>query len=148
VYATANGVTSLPPEILRKGRFDEMFSVSLPDAGEREEILGILVEKRGRKGIAKRLMLGSVAELSEGFTGAELEGALDAAMFSAFDGGQELSTDDIQTAVRNTVPLSKTMERQIREVEEWCKGRTVPAGRRESVEKAVFETGSHRVVSV
>lgn len=127
VYATANDVQGLPPELLRKGRFDEMFSVDLPTIGERADIFGIHLRKKGR---AKLIEKGAInvdtlaAHVSEGFTGAEIEAAIIEGMYSAFDANREVVTKDIEDALSNSKPMSKMMAEKILAIRKWCKDRT------------------------
>ena len=121
VIATANQVTLLPPELLRKGRFDEIFFVDLPDAREREEIFRIHVHKRRRD--TQRFDLGALARQSEGFSGSEIEQAVISALYDAFDVGRDLGTADITQAVGETVPLSRTMETELSTIRNWARSR-------------------------
>ncbi|MCC8190760.1 MAG: AAA family ATPase, partial [Planctomycetes bacterium] len=126
VAATANNVASLPPELLRKGRFDEIFFVDLPDSQERQVILTIHLRRRGRDPDA--FDLPQLAEAARGFSGAELEQALVSGMFDAFyENGRDVTTADILKAVQETVPLSQTMEEEIGWLRDWCRTRTRPA---------------------
>lgn len=125
VIATANNVASLPAELLRKGRFDEIFFVDLPGARDRAEILS--VHLIGRRRDARAFDLDRLAALSEGYSGAELEQAVVAGLYAAFAAGRELSTDDVARAIQETVPLSKTMSEQIDGMRAWAKGRARPA---------------------
>lgn len=126
VVATANNVASLPPELLRKGRFDEIFFVDLPSRHERANILAIHLRRRGRNPAAFDLR--RLVEATEGFSGAEIEQAVVSGLFDAFyDGGREVVTQDILTAVSETVPLSQTMLEEIEGLREWCRARTRPA---------------------
>lgn len=130
VFATANDVTGIPPELLRKGRFDEMFSVDLPNKEERMEILEIHIKKKNRGHLltAKKLDVNHFSgETSEGFTGAEIEAAINEAMYAAFDAEKDLNDVDLQYAFDNTNPLSKTMREKIDKIREWCLKRTRPA---------------------
>ena len=128
VYATANNVSALPPELLRKGRFDETFSVLLPSPSERREIFIIHLTKRNRGALAaKTVDLDQMVLKTEGYSGAEIEAAITEAMFSSFHSKRELLWADIQTALDETVPLSQMMSEQIKAMEKWCEGRTRPA---------------------
>lgn len=121
VVATANSIADLPPELLRKGRFDEIFFIDLPSLGERREILRIHVNKRGRD--PQKYALDDLAALADGFSGAELEMAVVEAMYSGFGQGREFSTKDIAEAVTATVPLSRTMAEEIGSLRDWAKTR-------------------------
>ena len=117
VIATANDITSLPSELLRKGRFDNLFFIDLPNEIERAQIFKIHLEKRGRD--PKKFNLNDLAEASEGFSGAEIEQSIVDALFDVFimdAGSVDITTDNILTALNNQVPLSKTKEKDIREL--------------------------------
>lgn len=128
VIATANDISQLPPELLRKGRFDEIFFVDLPTEEERREILRIHIARRGRKEGA--FDLAALAAASKGFSGAELEQAVVAGMFDAFSAGRELQTADVAKELAATVPLSRTMEEGLAKLRAWADGRARPAGLR------------------
>jgi ATP-dependent 26S proteasome regulatory subunit len=125
VVATANDISQLPPEMLRKGRFDEIFFVDLPSESEREEIFTIHLRKRNRD--PQGFDLPQLAKESEGFSGAEIEQAVISALYDAFEQGRELITEDVVRAVKETVPLSVTMREDISFVRRWAKGRARPA---------------------
>ncbi|MBT3380721.1 MAG: AAA family ATPase [Lentisphaerae bacterium] len=125
VIATANDVTQLPPELLRKGRFDELFFVDLPDEGEREAIWRIHVRHRERDD--GNLDVNAFVKLSDGFTGSEIEQAVIDAMFDCFDNGDDLSTGSVIHAIQNTVPLSVTMAEDIERLRKWATNRARPA---------------------
>ena len=95
VFATSNNISQLPPEMLRKGRFDEIFFVDLPAQKTREEILRIHLEKKDRGDLADEFDLEALAKASPGYSGAELEEAVKDALFQAFDEGRELEEHDI-----------------------------------------------------
>lgn len=122
VCATANDVSALPPELLRKGRFDEIFFVDLPTPQEREAILEIHLRKRGRK--SEKFELDELVKVTDGFTGAEIEEAINDAMFAAFDEEREFTTQDIKVAVEATSPLSKFMGEKVATLRAWAKNRT------------------------
>lgn len=129
VVATANDVSKLPPELLRRGRFDELFFVDLPTAAEREEIISIYVQKGLKRSLAPEL-LSQLVKLSEGFAGADLEAAVRDVVKQAFVKGDQSVTD--QTFLNfftNVVPLSQTSPEQIDAIRAWGKERAVPAGR-------------------
>ncbi|TNE90346.1 MAG: AAA family ATPase [Deltaproteobacteria bacterium] len=121
VVATANRIDMLPPELLRKGRFDEIFFVDLPTRAVREEILAIHLERKRRD--PKDFALADLAERSVGFSGAELEEAVREGMYDAFAEGLELSSDHIARALDKTFPLSRTMRDQIDSLRHWAKVR-------------------------
>lgn len=125
VICTANDISHLPPELLRKGRLDEIFFVDLPDERERREILRIHLQKRQRD--PAQFELQELVRLSEGFSGAEIEEAIIAALFDALSQQQDLSTELIRGALQETVPLSKTMSEQMTVLRNWAAGRARPA---------------------
>jgi len=151
VAATCNNVTVLPPELIRKGRFDELFFVDLPNAAERKQIFAIQLTKRKRK--PEDYDLARIAEAAKGFSGAEIESAVQGAMYAAFsrDGTcgdracpvaadaskqdlrtQDLRTEDLLTALSSTVPLSITRAEEIATLRAWAKDRAVWASAQES----------------
>jgi len=125
VVATANDISQLPPELLRKGRFDEIFFVDLPAESERREVFEIHLRKRSRD--PKTFDLDRLAKESDGFSGAEIEQAVIAALYVAFEQGRDITTEDVSAAIKEAVPLSKTMREDIAMVRRWAKGRARPA---------------------
>jgi ATP-dependent 26S proteasome regulatory subunit len=125
VIATANDISNLPPELLRKGRLDEIFFVDLPTVVERKEIFRIHLTKRGRN--PADFDLDDLARVSEGFNGAEIEEAVIAGLFDAFSGQSELNTAIVKGAIADTVPLSKTMSEELNRLRTWAAGRSRPA---------------------
>lgn len=121
VVATANRIDMLPPELLRKGRFDEIFFVDLPPRETREKILAIHLEKKQRN--PSEFNLADLANNSQGFSGAELEEAVREGLFDAFAEGRELCTEHIEHALKKTFPLSLTMREQIDNLRKWAKVR-------------------------
>jgi len=121
VVATANSVSGLPPEMLRRGRFDELFFVDLPNYHERQHILSIHLGKRGWKSDKYDLM--SLANKSEGYSGAELEQVVVAAMIDAYGQGRVLAQEDLDKARDQLVPLSVTMEEKVFQLREWANSR-------------------------
>ena len=121
VIATANNVAQLPPELVRKGRFDEIFFVDLPSAEERTQIWRIHLLKRNRDPDA--FDLGSLAMASDGLSGAEIEQAVIAGLYEAFDKNRPLEMDDLLEVLHDTVPLSRMMEEQIAGLRAWAKQR-------------------------
>jgi SpoVK/Ycf46/Vps4 family AAA+-type ATPase len=121
VVATANDISQLPPELLRKGRLDEIFFVDLPGREERAEIFRIHIAKRGRETAA--FDVDSLADASQNFSGAEIEEAINSALYDAFYAGRDLLPGDVQAALAETVPLAKTMEEQIGHLRAWADGR-------------------------
>jgi ATP-dependent 26S proteasome regulatory subunit len=130
LIATANDVTALPPEMLRKGRFDEIFFVDLPDGPEREQIFAIHVTKRKRD-LAK-FNLKTLSKATDGFSGAEIEQIVVGALYIAFDAGRELMQKDLLAEAKNVVPLSVMMREEIDELRTWAEMRTRPASKREN----------------
>lgn len=125
VIATANRVERLPGEFLRKGRFDEIFFVDLPNEEERKEIFKIHLSKR--RPDAERFDFDQLSKVCEGFSGAEIEQGLISAMYEAFAQGREFTQLDIIAAIRATMPLSKTMSEQVTALRDWARQRARPA---------------------
>jgi len=121
VVATANDISQLPPELLRKGRFDEIFFVDLPSEEERKEVFAIHLRKRKRDPAAYDI--DSFASASAGFSGAEIEEAVVSALFTAFGAGHELTNEDILKALSDSVPISVTMSEEIAELRAWASER-------------------------
>jgi AAA+ superfamily predicted ATPase len=121
VVATANDVSKLPPEFLRKGRFDEMFFVDLPDQTERAQIWEIVIARHGRK--PGDYDTTELAKPCDQFTGAEIEAVFIDALHEAFAENREPAAKDIQEATTNTVPLAQLMDGQIASLRQWAKGR-------------------------
>jgi ATP-dependent 26S proteasome regulatory subunit len=121
VVATANDISQLPPELLRKGRLDEIFFVDLPNREERVEVFKIHLAKRNRP--PEAFEVESLAEASKDFSGAEIEEAINSALYDAFYDKQELTTAHVFTALTQTVPLARTMEEQISGLRRWAEGR-------------------------
>jgi SpoVK/Ycf46/Vps4 family AAA+-type ATPase len=126
VVATANDISNLPPELLRKGRLDEIFFVDLPGLEERQEIFGIHLRRRNRE--AETFPLPELAGKSEGFSGAEIEEAINSALYEAFYEGVALEERHLFEALNQSVPLSRTMHEHLGQLREWAKGRARPAG--------------------
>lgn len=125
VVGTANEVRGLPPELLRKGRFDEIFFVDLPNVHERLEILDIHIRRKGRDPLKYDLL--AVAEETERYSGAELEQLVISALFLSFSADRELAQDDLVRVARETVPLAVTMDDRLKELREWARPRARPA---------------------
>ena len=121
VVATSNDVTSLPPELLRKGRFDEIFFIDLPSKAERIDIFRIHLKKRKRS--PDDFDLNRLADATPGFSGAEIEAVVIESLYNAFDDTTEMTTDSIIVAARQTVPLSMTMRERIEDLREWAEQR-------------------------
>ena len=125
IVATSNDVTRLPPELLRKGRFDEVFFVDLPDADVREKIFEIHLGRRGHD--SKAFDLTRLAAVTEGFSGAEIEQVVVSAMYAAFYGDAPLTTELLVSEAHKTRPLSQTRAEYIHNLRHWAQGRTVRA---------------------
>jgi len=125
VMATANRVERLPGEFLRKGRFDEIFFVDLPNNEERQDIFRIHLGKRRSE--LNRFDLGQLSKVSDGFSGAEIEQAIVAAMYEAFAQEREFTQLDIIAAIKSTLPLSRTMTEQVTALRDWARQRARPA---------------------
>ena len=140
VVATANNIRNLPPELLRKGRFDEIFFVDLPTKRERKEIFELHLRKRlNNEYIASRLtvndaLLERLALRTEGFVGAEIEQAVISALYEAFFNERPLLEEDLIYAIQSTVPLSVTQAESIRSLRQWANVRAVAATAREDLE--------------
>jgi SpoVK/Ycf46/Vps4 family AAA+-type ATPase len=121
VVATANDVTQLPPELLRKGRFDELFFVDLPNQGEREAIWRIQIGKFHRD--PKQFDIVQLAKATEGLTGSEIEQLFIDALHEAFNGRKEPTDLSVAMLLNDLMPLSKLMSEQIDALRKWAKGR-------------------------
>jgi len=129
VVATANDISQLPPELLRKGRVDEIFFVDLPTQKEREEIFKIHLKKKGRN--PDNFKIEKFAEKTKGYSGAEIEEIIKEALFQAYDKAREVSDDDILNAIDKIFPLSRTMYETIEKLRKWAKSRAIPASSEE-----------------
>ncbi len=125
VIATANNIANLPPELLRKGRFDEIFFVDLPDVKERAGIFQVHLARR--KWNYHEFDLHLLSEKTDGFSGAEIEEAIISALFDAFSQNKKLSTEILLETIRQTVPLSRTMSEELGRLRTWASGRARPA---------------------
>lgn len=122
VFATANDISKLDSALVRKGRFDEIFFIDLPTTEEREAIFKIHIKKRGRN--PEEFDLSSLAKHSEGYGGAEIESAVEASLWTAFNEGKRpLTTDDILHALAATKPVSITKKESIEAIRAWAEGR-------------------------
>lgn len=130
VVATCNDVSALPPELLRKGRFDELFFVDLPSQAVRKQIVSIHLRKRKKD--PAQFDLDALARATERFSGAEIEQVIVNALYAAFSGSGVLTTELLMEEIARTVPLAVTMEEQVEGLRAWAHGRTVPAGNPES----------------
>jgi SpoVK/Ycf46/Vps4 family AAA+-type ATPase len=125
LIATANDIEALPPELLRKGRFDEIFFVDLPGIEARTQIFQIHLKKRKRK--PEHFDIAALAEASDGFSGAEIEQAITSALYDAFAAKSELKTAHVLAALKGSPPLSVTMAEKVAQLREWAVDRCVPA---------------------
>lgn len=125
VVATANRIDGLPPELLRKGRFDEIFFIDLPTEAERRDILTLQLTKRGRNPALYPVK--ELAVQTQDFSGAELEQAIVAGLYDAFADGKELEPAHLTTAIAETTPLAVTMAEEVEKLRDWAKSRTRPA---------------------
>ncbi len=125
LVATANDIEALPPELLRKGRFDEIFFVDLPSRDVRKEIFAIHLKKRRRN--PSQFDLNALADASEGFSGAEIESAIVSALHNVFGSKVELTTEHVLQAIQSSPPLSVTMAERVDALRKWSTGRCVPA---------------------
>ncbi len=125
VAATCNNVTVLPPELIRKGRFDELFFVDLPNQAERKQIFSIQLAKRKRN--PADFDLEKVATAAKGYSGAEIDAAVQGGLYAAYSEKKELSTQSLLNALAQTVPLSVTRAEEIATLREWARTRAVPA---------------------
>ena len=121
VVATANDISQLPPELLRKGRLDEIFFVDLPSDSEREEIFRIHLTRRHRE--PAHFDLAALVRASPQFSGAECEEAIISGLYDAYYSGMELTTEHIVAGLTQTIPLAKTMDEQISRLRAWTDGR-------------------------
>jgi len=136
--ATANDVSVLPPELLRKGRWDELFFVDLPTPTERVSVLSAALAAHGRR--TTPINKEAVSKATSGFAGAEIAALVPEALFAAFaDDGREVTTEDLINAAANVVPLGKTMSEKIGKLREWAKERARPA----TAKVAITEVGSN-----
>ncbi|OPD26131.1 ATPase [Clostridium botulinum] len=137
VVATANNINNLPSELLRKGRFDEIFFVDLPTKNERKDIFRLHLKKRlTNEEVCEEIsitdeLLSNLADITEGFVGAEIEQAVIAALFEAFSEDRALKVTDLERVIKNTVPLSVTQREQIIKIREWANVRAVAATAKE-----------------
>ena len=139
VIATANNISSLPAELLRKGRFDEIFFVDLPTLKEREEIFKLHLTKRLKdKEVSSRVqptseVCSQLAKMTEGFVGAEIEQTVIASLYEAFFNKRPLEFDDLVNTIKNIVPLSVTQKEQILALRQWANVRAVAATKKDDM---------------
>jgi SpoVK/Ycf46/Vps4 family AAA+-type ATPase len=136
VVTTANDISQLPPELLRKGRLDEIFFVDLPSLEERLEIFRIHLARRGRK--PEDFDLAAMAEAAVDCSGAEIEEAINSALYDAFYAGQEITSELILNTLSQTVPLAKTMDEQISRLRNWAEGRARNASMPRELQKSLI----------
>jgi len=134
VIATANNIEQLPPELLRKGRFDEIFFVDLPGPLSRNDIWKIHLKKRiGENRYSEnKFDIKELSKISKGYSGAEIEEAINEGLYSSFNLDRELTMNDLKEAIKKTVPLSKVMSETINELRDWAKVRAQLASSEES----------------
>jgi SpoVK/Ycf46/Vps4 family AAA+-type ATPase len=125
VVATANDISALPPELVRKGRFDEIFFVDLPDTSVRASIFSIHLANREQN--LKDFDVQTLADATVGFSGAEIEQAVVAALYAAHAARETLATQHILEEVGQTKPLSVVMDEKVAGLRRWAAGRTVPS---------------------
>jgi len=142
VIATANNISNLPPELLRKGRFDEIFFVDLPTKRERRDIFGLHLKKRLNEDIAADILFGEevnprlldqLADNTEGFVGAEIEQVVIAALYEAFFEHRTLQASDLLEVIGHMIPLSVTQSEQIKMLRDWANVRAVAATTKEDL---------------
>jgi len=125
--ATSNNITVLPPEMLRKGRFDEIFFVDLPNTAARAALFALHLKKRGRD--PSGFDVTKLAAATEGFSGAEVEQSIVAGLYTAFSQTQQLTTEILLAEVKGTQPLSVTRAEEVSAIRDWARHRAVPADR-------------------
>ncbi|MBN2440597.1 MAG: AAA family ATPase [Spirochaetales bacterium] len=121
VFATSNNISQLPPELLRKGRFDEIFYIDLPTKIERKEIFSIHLRKRNRN--PESFDLDTLADLTVGYSGSEIEEIIISGLYEAFEHGKELDDGKLLRSTKDMIPLSQTMKEEIKIIREWAKTR-------------------------
>ena len=125
LVATSNNISALPPEMLRKGRFDEIFFVDLPNPAERNALFVLHLQKRQRD--PAKFDLSALVAATDGFSGAEIEAVILSGLYTAFDRKQDLSTAILLEEIKGTEPLSVTRAEDVQAIREWARTRTVPA---------------------
>lgn len=125
IVATANNIAALPPELMRKGRFDEVFFVDLPGPAARRAVLSIHLRRRKRD--PEKFALDELVAATDGFSGAELENLVVSGLYNAFAARKELSTEHMWTEIKATRPLAVLMAERVQQLRTWSKGRCVPA---------------------
>lgn len=153
VIATANNISNLPAELLRKGRFDEIFFVDLPTQRERKEIFKLHLLKRLKdKEVSSKLVLDDslyerLADMTEGFVGAEIEQVVISALYEAFFNKRPLEFSDLETTIKNIVPLSVTQKEQILALRQWANIRAVAATKRDDMAQYASDTDENSDVN-
>ncbi|WP_342596731.1 AAA family ATPase [Cyanobacterium aponinum UTEX 3222] len=137
VVATANNISQLPPELLRKGRFDEIFFLDLPTKAEREEIFAVHLKKRNR--FPEDFDIKTLANIAEGYVGAEIEQAIIDAMYFGFNKSEEFSSKDVEKALKNQVPLSVSQKETIASLRNWLKEGRAQSASFEEIRQAELE---------
>lgn len=127
IFATANDVSQLPPQFLRKGRLDQLWTVDIPTHQERAEIIAIQTKKHKRAALFSPDDIQAIVKATPQFTGAEIEATFNEALYTAFDSGREVTTADVIESASNLIPLAVTMKDQVKAMQEWGKGRARPA---------------------
>ena len=148
IVATVNSIDGLPPELLRKGRFDEIFYVGLPSPQERDKIIEISVRKYGRDISLIKKEASAYADIiknTDGFSGAEIHEAVISGLYTAFNRGTDLIADYILSCVLNTVPLSKSRSEQLGVMEQWAQTNAVPASAEEDGVKQTLAAYSRKL---
>jgi SpoVK/Ycf46/Vps4 family AAA+-type ATPase len=125
IAATANRIDLLPAELLRRGRFDQLFFIDLPSRNEREEIFSIHLRKRGND--TALFNIPQLAQITKGWTGSEIEQVIISGMYEAFNQNRPLQEDDLYVIFGSSVPMSTTMEEQIKKIRSWAHNRAVRA---------------------
>jgi SpoVK/Ycf46/Vps4 family AAA+-type ATPase len=140
IISTVNRIESLPPELLRKGRFDEMFFVGLPSEKERKAIFEIHLKRYGKRAFSEAEVADCVKS-SEGFSGAEIEEAVVSGLYAAFNHERQLEAADVLKAVKATNPLSKSKKAELEAMQEWAEKNAINASRVEPKDKTVVKAG-------
>jgi SpoVK/Ycf46/Vps4 family AAA+-type ATPase len=128
VVATANRIEKLPAEVIRKGRFDQLFFLDLPTEEERRRIVEIHIEAAGADPAS--FNLGVLAAVTKNWSGAEIEQAIRSAVVHAYEQGRPFNERDVMWSTSRMVPLSRTMEEQIKQLRVWSQERATPASRK------------------
>lgn len=141
VAATCNNVTVLPPELIRKGRFDELFFVDLPNQTERKQIFSIQLAKRQRN--PADFDVDKIAAAAQGYSGAEIDAAVQGGLYAAYSEKKPLTTQSLIDALSRTVPLSTTRAEEIAELRAWAGARAVPASEADRIPAKALGISSH-----